>query len=440
MATIGGWIMGLKGRVARGIRTAAAVVVAALLLSACTGPQVVAANVPTQVSGSLPAAMEKSLGAAVTDAMKLAGASGAVAGVWAPWAGSWTTAAGTTSAHGSTPMTTAMHFRIGDITRSMTCTVLLALVDAGAVKLSDPATKYLPEMVDIAGITLEQLCQNTAGIGDYSSALSPQFVNNPTRDWPQLELVTDGLAEKRPGAPGAVFSDSDAGYILLGMALERATGLSWTALYRSYVFDPLAMRDTSFPESNPHAFPAPHPQGYATALTDAGALRCGTTVNETGLSATMAWTAGGVISSLSDLKTYAQALATGALLSKESRAAQWSTVSQGAGVPTWQGYGLGVETLGPLRGHDGAIPGFVTSILSDPKSGLTVVVMLNDSSAGAAFAQTLAMQLASIASKAPAAKGTAPVLALPWSQQQAAAKLASIAVCPAPTATATPAP
>jgi len=431
--------MRLRPRGVFHLAAASLVVAATLLVSGCTAAPPAASSGPHQTSGSLPTAVEKQLNDTVTNAMKLSGASGAIVGVWAPWSGSWTAALGSTAKHGGDPMTTDMHFRIGDITRTMTCTVLLELADEGTVKLDDRASEYLPDLPGIDGITLRQLCQNTSGIGDYTATLKPQFVNNPTRQWPQLELVSDGLAEPRTGKPGEVFADSSAGYVLLGMALQRATGQSWPSLYKKYVFGRLGMTETSYPESNPMSFPTPHPDGYATALGDDGAPQCGTITDVTDLSASMAWTEGGVISTLGDLKQYAQALAKGTLVSAASSKAQWKTTPIGGNAATWRRYGLGVETFGPLGGHGGSIPGFITSILSDPKTGLTVVVMLNNSTSGAQFAQTLGRQLASIASKA-RGKKAAPLIALPWSDQQAADNLKAVTVCPPPPPTATPAP
>lgn len=431
--------MRLRPRGAFQLAAASLIVAATLLTSACTGAPPVASSGPHQASGSLPAPVEKQLSAAVTNAIKLSGASGAIAGVWAPWSGSWTAALGTTAQHGGDPMTTGMHFRIGDITRSMTCTVLLELVDEGTVKLDDRASTYLPDLPDIDGITLQQLCQNTAGLGDYTATLKPQFVNNPTRDWPQLELISDGLAEPRVATPGDAFSDSSAGYVLLGLALQRATGESWPKLYKKYVFGRLGMTETSYPESSPMSFDTPHPDGYATALGEDASPQCGTTVDTTDLSASMAWTEGGVVSTLGDLKQYAQALAKGTLVSTASSKAQWKTMPIGGDTATWRGYGLGVETFGPLRGHGGSIPGFITSILSDPKTGLTVVVMLNNSTSGAQFAQTLGRQLASIGSKVRGTKGAAALIALPWSEQQAADGLSAVTVCPPPPGAPAPA-
>jgi D-alanyl-D-alanine carboxypeptidase len=198
----------------------AAVAVAALLLSGCSPSADAIAQWPTQASGPLPTSVQTQLQDSVDAAMKLAGASGAIVGVWAPWSGSWTAGIGTTTLKGSTPVTTKMQFRIGQNTTSMTCTVLLGLVDDGRVKLDDPVSKFLPQMTGVGSITLGQLCQNTSGIGSYTPDLVPQFVDNPKREWVPLELVTDGMGSAGAATPGDVYANSDAGIVaVVGFAV-----------------------------------------------------------------------------------------------------------------------------------------------------------------------------------------------------------------------------
>ncbi|HEY5224196.1 MAG TPA: serine hydrolase domain-containing protein [Microbacteriaceae bacterium] len=439
----------MGSRAGRLKRTTALLVSAALVLglAACTGAGA-APQAPAQAGGSLPTDVTKQLQTAVTDAMTRAGASGAIVGVWAPWAGSWTAGLGTVSTDkGAANMSTSMSFRIASNTKSMTCTVLLALVDGGQVALADPVSKYLPRMVGLGGITLGQLCQNTSGIADYEPSLAAQFVTNPTRQWIPMELISDGLAEPLAGNPGVQFAYSNTGFVLLGMALQAATGRSWSDLYQAYVWGPLGLKHTSLPDSGVLTLPSPHAEGYASALDASGQPICDTVLNDTQLSPSIGWTAGGVVSTLGDLKTYVQALAGGTLVSAASSKAQWATVPLSGSAPTWQGYGLGVVTLGPMRGHDGDIPGFISAMMTEPKSGLTVVVMLNNSTVGGGFAQLLGMQLASIASKVPAVSGSkAPVIALPWSAEQAKQAMDENTICPpkgvtpAPANTAVPVP
>jgi D-alanyl-D-alanine carboxypeptidase len=382
-----------------------------------------------QASNTLPASESAQIKTTVTAAMKLASASGAIVGVWAPWAGDYTAGLGTTTAKGKTPVTVDMAWRIGSVTKPMTCTVLLSLAQKGTVSLDDPVTKYLPRLVGIDDLKLGQLCQNTSGLGDYEGALAPQFVDNPLRSYVPLELVSDGMGEPRAGAPGEKWSYSNAGYILLGMALKAATGKDWQTLYADEVFGPLGMSATTLPSGT--SIPGSHLHGYATSLDAVtGDPKCGTVIDDTAQAPSASWTAKGVVSTLADLKTFGQSFAKSSLLDGATKKAAWDAVPLGTAVAAWQKYGMGGVELGPMRGHDGEVPGYITSVLSDPTSGLTVIVMLNNSTSGAAYAQSLAMQLAAIAAGfKPASGQKAPSISLPWTADAAAATLDQLAVC-----------
>jgi D-alanyl-D-alanine carboxypeptidase len=410
---------------------------AALVLSGCTTTADAKTDGRPQLETPFSAAVSDRLNAALAEAMTLSGSSGAIAGVWAPWAGKWVVAPGTTSIGGNEPLSVDMHFRIATSTRAMTCTVLLKLVDERRVKLSDPVSMYLKRLPSIDGITLGQLCQNTSGLADYRPELMGQFVNNPTREWPPLEVVSSGLAADRVSEPGGVWADSDTGFILLGMALQAATNQDWASLYDHYIFQPLGMDSTSFPSGSDTAIPGAHPHGYAAALDQARQPVCDVVHDETALSNSMSWVAGGVVSTIGDMKTWTQALADGALVSAKSSKTQWATVPLGANSASSESYGLGVQQVGPLRGHSGAIPGFLSAAYTEPASGLTIVVMLNNSNAGAGFVQHLAQRLAAIVSKEPAA-GTqqAPQFELPWSEDQMVQAMQAGAVCQPPAAPA----
>jgi D-alanyl-D-alanine carboxypeptidase len=405
----------------------------ALLLAGCTPYASGSARMPEQVPGGFSSEVSGKLDTAVKDAVKQSGASGAVVGVWAPWAGSWTAGIGTTTLKGTKRVTPDMGFRIAGNTMAMTCSVLLGLVDDGKVELDDPVTRYVPGFVGVDGVTLRELCQNTSGIGDYVPQLRSIFVNNPTRVWPALELVSDGIATKRIGNPGEKYGQSWAGFTLLGMALQNATGKSWNDLYAQYVFSKLDMKSSSLPAGDQLTIPGAHPAGYVSTVNALGQSVCTAVTDVSRLSPSMGWTAGGVVSNVPDLKSYVQALASGSLVSDKSAAEQAKSVTIGA---EWQRFGLGMLTLGPLRGGVGAMPGYLSAMFSDPSSGLTVVVALNNSTPGPGYIQALAQRLASIVAKVPAKQaGAKTVATLPWSEQQQVDLLAKNAPCapkPAP--------
>jgi len=410
-----------------------------LPLAACSGLRPSVPFGPDQVTGALPPDTVESLSAALAEGMDLAGASGAIAGVWVPWAGQWEATPGTVGTggasgagrpHGGDSLTADMTFRIGTLTTAMTCTVLLRLVEERRVGLDDPVSEYLTRLPGIEGITLRQLCQNTAGVG--RTNLEPQYIDNPTRQWAPLELVSGGLGSTRTAQPGRLWTPSDAGVQMLGMALQAATGQDWASLYRQYVFEPLGLGDTSYPDPQQLGLDGPHPRGWAAALGDDGKPNCALLRDVTSLSNSMAGVAGGVVSTLEDVKTWSRALATGSLLSEATAGEQWKTVPEGKDAPDWRGYGLGAEQLGPVRGGAGSIPGFISATLADPVSGLTVVVLVNNSSSGAEFALALARRLIAIAATAPGVHGREPAkIELPWTADDAAREMRSTAACPA---------
>ncbi|WP_240183703.1 serine hydrolase domain-containing protein [Leifsonia aquatica] len=410
--------------------TAAAAGILMLAVTGCTTSP--SSDLPSQRPGVFSADVQKRLQGALTDAMTLADASAGFAGVWAPWAGSWTAATGTTTRGGSTPVTADMAFRIGQNTVPMTCTVLLDLVDDGTLGLDDPVTAWVPGLVGVDGVTMRELCQQTSGFGDYSPQLSSRMLMNPTRQWPPLELASEGISAPRAGKPGEKYGDARTNAVLVGMAVRNATGREWSDLYQEHLFGPLGMDASILPAASSLTVPGPHPAGYAAGVDGAGAVVCEPVRDVSRLSPSMGWTAGGVVSTLGDLKSFSQALAEGSLLDGATADAQMTGVTSGA---SWQKQGLGVQLVGPLRGSSGAIPGYLSAMYTDPSSGLTVVVALNNSTPGAGFAQALAERFASIVSKVPAVqKGTKTVAGLPWSEAQAVDAMTKAAPCPAKTA------
>lgn len=416
--------------VKRFLSTVGVAAAATMVLTSCA-PGASAVDSPyEQVSTPFSAATVTHFDEVVAEAMALSASPGAIVGVWAPWAGQYLSAQGVTAPGGSTEVTPDMHFRVGNTSSTMVCTVLLRLVDEGTVALSDPVQQFVENIPNIGPVTLGQLCQGTSGFGNYAGPLDSRFIMNPTREWAPLELVSGGLASTRLGEPGTVWSPSETGINLLGIALMQHTHKSWDELFRQYIFEPSGLSQTSFPSAGVTALPTPAIDGFHTVNLPEGGLDCAAPRDVSELSNSMSWVAGGVVSTADDLHHWAQTLANGSVLSEKSAEAQAATVPLGGTAPSWQGYGLGVMKQGPMLGHSGEIPGHISAMLTDPESGLTVVVMLNNSTVGANFALQLAERLASVASKLPAVEGAkTPSIELPWSEEQMAEALTAAAIC-----------
>ncbi|MCR2813949.1 beta-lactamase family protein [Microbacterium sp. zg.Y1090] len=425
----------LQFRRARRVATViAAVVGMALAVSACSseGPTVLPA-VPEQVDAPLPEETRAQLQAAVERAMVATGSTGAIVGVWAPWSGQWVEGLGT-STPGGEAVTTDMRFRVAGITRAMTCDVLDAVAAAGTVSRDDSVTEWITGMPGYEDITLEQLCDSTSGIASYGPRIADRVLTTPQRVWNPKELAAYGMGSDRTGAPGAAFVDSDTGYVLLGIALERATGMTAAEMYRTYVAEPLGLDATGLPAPTRDlaAVEAPFLAGLYSADNAEGAVDCLAPRDLTSLSASSGYTATGVVSDIDDLGLYVQALATSSLPGAgEDRFASPLPVSPDA--PSWNTAAGGAYQAGSLIGQYGSVPGYITGAFADPATGMAVAVVLNNSRATAAIGEYLAWELAAIASKAPAAAGqTAPTAGLPWTAEQYAEQIAASAVCAAP--------
>ncbi|MCR2793259.1 beta-lactamase family protein [Microbacterium sp. zg.Y625] len=421
-------------RARRVVTAIAGVVGIALVATACSGDGAsVVPDVPEQVDAALPAETQQQLQGAVERAMAATGSSGAIVGVWAPWSGTWIAGLGTTTPGGE-EVSTDMRFRVANVTRAMTCDVLYAAAADGLVSPDDAVTEWITGMPGYENVTLEQLCDSTSGIASYAPRVVERWRVTPERVWSPKELAAYGMGAARTGEPGAAFADSDTGYLLLGIALERATGLTAAEMYEKYITEPLGLQATVLPAPTRNLAEADAPMlnGLYSPDNPEGAVNCAEPMDVTALSSSTGYTAAGVVSDIEDLGLYVQALATGSLPgATDERFA--SPLPASANGPTWYTAAGGAYQAGSLIGQYGAIPGYITGAFADPSSGMAVAVVLNNSRASATVGSDLAWELAAIASKAPAASGqTAPPAGLPWTAEQYGEYVAAAAVCPLP--------
>lgn len=410
------------------VRTAFAVFGVALLgLTACAPSTSVSVEDVTQVDGQLSGDLATELDAAVTQAIAATGSTGAIVEVRAPWSGSWTQAYGTVAPDGAAT-TVNSTFKIGQSTRLMTCDVLYGMAADGKLSLDDEVTTWLTGYPSAAGITLGQLCDSTSGIASYAGELSSRWWANPERVWNQRELVANGLTRARTTDPGAAYKASDTGYVLLGLVLERVGNADLTDLYDEYIFDPLDLENTSLPSS---AGGNGWLHGLRSPKKD-DVVDCSAYVDITDLSPSAQGASGGVVSTVDDLSDYIQSVALGTRsYDVAGRFQDGLAVSDNS--PSWYTATGGGFQAGTLVGQSGSLPGYLTAAYADRETGLSVVVVLNNSRADGSLVRSLAWQLAAIASKAPAASGqTAPEAGLPWEASTYADAVADAAVCALP--------
>lgn len=407
-------------------------VTASLALTGCTSDRVEKLDTPALAEGNLPAELVASMEGAVATAIAASGASGAIVGVWVPWSGSWVAGVGTTQLGGSTAMDPSMTFRVGDITRSMTCDALYGMVADGTVKLNAPVTDLVPGIPNLEGVTLGQLCDSTSGVGGLASWTTSRMLASPDREWNPRELASFGLGNGLVAAPGERYVESDTGYLLLGLALERASGMSAQQYLAKYVTKPLGLENTVLPTDKAQAPGENSPTGYITPNSPEGWV-CAEPTDVTEVSATTGWTDSGVVSNITDLGLYARALAEQTLPQGEKSERYDSPLPMAEGFPSWYTSTGGVQFADSMMGYGGSTIGYATSVWSDPTTGVTVAVMLNNSTNDAGIVRSLAFQLAALAATAPAAGGqTVPEFGLPWTFEDEGNSVRAQAICSVP--------
>ncbi|MDQ3692236.1 MAG: beta-lactamase family protein [Chloroflexota bacterium] len=299
---------------------------------------------------------------------------GAVAGVWYPGQGSWMMAAGVSDLETAAPMALDDHVRIASITKTFTATVVLQLVEEGLLSLDDHLEQFITGIPNEEEITLRQLLNMTAGIYNYvyDPLISVDYVEDPLLPFTPEQAVEIVRAHGEADfAPGEQTVYSDTNYILLGVIIEQVTGRSVADEITERVIVPLGLTRTSF--ATTPEMPEPYIHGY-TAVDPGDPLRDVTRSNPD-----IPWTAGAIISTLADLRTWAEALADGTLLSPEMQAERldFQTLIP---EPVYVGYGLGVASVNSLIGHNGGILGYSSWMVHEPESGATIVTVTNRAS------------------------------------------------------------
>jgi CubicO group peptidase (beta-lactamase class C family) len=148
-------------------------------------------------------------------------------------------------------------FRIASMTKPITSVAFMQLVEQGKIALTDPVAKYIPEFVPFMTRTpstqmrVVDLLRHTAGFtysfqeqGNVDAAYRKTELESWTKNTSQS--VIDTLAHiPLEFDPGTQWNYSVATDIV-GILLERISGLSLPEYFQMHIFAPLGMTDTFF--------------------------------------------------------------------------------------------------------------------------------------------------------------------------------------------------
>ena len=272
------------------------------------------------------------------------------------------------------PMPADAMFEVGSIAKQFAAASILQLRDAGKLSLDDTITRWLP-FLGLSGenVTLRRLLSHTAGI--FPFAEEPDFeINFLAPRFPRDSAYKLIRLDPFKFPPGQAQAYSNSGFWLLGLVVEKASGMKYEDYLDQQIFGPLGMKRSMYCNSQANV---PH-RAHGYQLVN-GALRRAPVP-------TYAWVfaPGAICSTAGDLVTWLKALHGGKVLSPKSYAEMTTRTTLADGITVQYGMGIKVgENFQGLSyiGHGGTAPGFRSDATWYPEGQLAVVVLMNTSPA-----------------------------------------------------------
>lgn len=144
------------------------------------------------------------------------------------------------------PMNADTIFWIASMTKPITGTAILMLMDEGRLKVSDPVAKYIPEFANLktpsgkpANLTITQILTHTSGLGE---ATGPAAREAKTL----ADLVPLWLSAPMQYEPGTQWRYTQSGINAAARIVEIVSGKTFDAFLQERLFDPLGMKNTTF--------------------------------------------------------------------------------------------------------------------------------------------------------------------------------------------------
>ncbi|PKO11596.1 MAG: hypothetical protein CVU39_28510 [Chloroflexi bacterium HGW-Chloroflexi-10] len=273
-----------------------------------------------------------------------------------------------------TPNQVDTQFNLGSMNKMFTAVAIMQLMEQGKLSLDDTILKHLPDYPNAAvaeAVTIHHLLTHTSGLGD---VFTEEFVADPHRYRTNAEFLPLFMDEPLHFKPGDRFSYSNAGFVVLGLIIEKASGQSYDDAIQQNIFDPAGMADTGSFEIDANT------PGLALGYTtrDIRGNESSILGENTPLIPIRGFAAGGGYSTVEDLFLFRNALLNFKLLSPQAtellltgKVAMWENSNYA--------YGFMDQIVGGQRavGHTGGAPGICSFLHMYPESGYTVTVLSN---------------------------------------------------------------
>ena len=302
---------------------------------------------------------------------------GVLVGIWSP-KGTFVSATGVADLTTGAPLTTDTQFKIASQTKAFTADLILQLIGEGKVSFDDHISKWVAGVPNGNQITIRELLNMTSGL-QTGFLVEEANVNKLATGCTEADVLAAGAAQAPLSPPGTKWSYSNYGYDLLGRVVELVTGENISTAIQQRIARPLGLHRTLLPTSG-NGLSVPFTHGYGTGGVLSTQAPGVASDDATALQQSCVGASGGMVSTLSDLHVWSQALGTGALL----KPAVWKEAQKDMipyafsdnynGPGRWL-QGLGFVESGGFIGKEGSFPGYESITMYSPSRHTTIEVV-----------------------------------------------------------------
>jgi D-alanyl-D-alanine carboxypeptidase len=264
------------------------------------------------------------------------------------------------------PVRADTHFEIGSITKQFTATAILQLRQAGKLDIDATVATYLPDAPHAGEVTLRQLLSHTSGLHEYFD--DPNIDRDAVKPINFTGIMARVKDRPLDFAPGARWSYSNTGYIMLGRIIEVLSGQSYETYIKTHLIDRVGMIHT-YTVSDEFQLPE-MAVGYRHVDKR---LEPAPTISES-----FGWAAGNIVTTIGDLIKWDAALRTGKIVSKSDYELMTTSVTTQQGDAGY-GFALFIERVEGQRriGHTGGSFGFTSANEYFPDQKLEIIAFTN---------------------------------------------------------------
>jgi D-alanyl-D-alanine carboxypeptidase len=252
-------------------------------------------------------------------------------------------------------------YRIGSISKTFTAALLFKAIDEKKIALAETLNKYFPTIKNAERITIGNLLNHHSGIHNFTD--DADYSKWDTQKKSEQEMVTLIAALSSDFEPGSKAAYSNSNYVLLTYILQKLYREPYAQILEEKIVNPLGLKDTYYGGK----IDISNNESYSYQFNSRWGKQ-----EETDMSIPVG--AGAIVSTPTDLTSFAHALFNGKIVSAESLN-QMKKMQDGFGMGLFEAPFQEKKSYG----HNGGIDGFSSNFGYFPDDRVAIAFTSNGS-------------------------------------------------------------